>query len=123
MFQLFCLLIVLFIGLALRKADLDQCDETDEQTAPAGRGFSAKLSTSAAKPQKWAILDGLWLILSSTYLLYVSLFLWLNAVVSSFFYFQVRVYYLFNMCQCHYFLVDSFNFILFQSHFSVSQTF
>lgn len=72
----------------IRKADLDQCDEADEQTAPAGRGFSAKLSTSVAKPQKWAILDGLWLILSSTYLLYVSLFLWLNAVVSSFFYFQ-----------------------------------
>ena len=77
--------------LVLRTADLDQCNEASEQNVPASRGFSPKLSTSAAKPQLWAILDGLWLILSSTYLLYVSLFLWLSAVVSSFFYFQVRI--------------------------------
>ncbi|XP_021847059.1 uncharacterized protein [Spinacia oleracea] len=43
---------------------------------------------SPAKPQLWAMLDGLRLILSSSYLIYVSLFLWLGAVVSSFFYFQ-----------------------------------
>ncbi|KAL6977542.1 hypothetical protein U1Q18_026341 [Sarracenia purpurea var. burkii] len=72
----------------LRKADLDQHNEADEQIALAPRGSSPKLSTSVAKPHLWAILDGLWLILSSTYLLYVSLFLWLSAVISSFFYFQ-----------------------------------
>uniref|UniRef100_A0A5B7BNS0 ADP,ATP carrier protein n=1 Tax=Davidia involucrata TaxID=16924 RepID=A0A5B7BNS0_DAVIN len=71
-----------------RKADLDQHNEAVEKTAPALKGSSPTLSTSVAKPQLWAILDGLWLILSSTYLLYVSLFLWLSAVVSSFFYFQ-----------------------------------
>lgn len=60
------------------------------QTAPAAKAYSPKLSTLAVKPRVGAILDGLWLILSSTYLLYVSLFLWLSAVVSSFFYFQVK---------------------------------
>ncbi|CAO2825788.1 unnamed protein product [Amaranthus hypochondriacus] len=44
--------------------------------------------TSSAKPQLWVMFDGLKLILSSSYLIYVSLFLWLSAVVSSFFYFQ-----------------------------------
>nr|GMC65691.1 TLC domain-containing protein [Ipomoea batatas] len=44
--------------------------------------------SSTAKPQLWAILDGIRLILSSTYLQYVALFLWLGAVISSFFYFQ-----------------------------------
>ncbi|XP_057523373.1 uncharacterized protein LOC130803221 isoform X2 [Amaranthus tricolor] len=44
--------------------------------------------TSSTKPQLWVMFDGLTLILSSSYLIYVSLFLWLSAVVSSFFYFQ-----------------------------------
>ncbi|KAK2982428.1 hypothetical protein RJ640_026271 [Escallonia rubra] len=72
----------------MRKADPDQSDVTDEQTALASKGSSPRTSNFATKPQLWAILDGLRLILSSTYLLYVSLFLWLSAVVSSFFYFQ-----------------------------------
>ncbi|XP_044507360.1 uncharacterized protein LOC123226878 isoform X5 [Mangifera indica] len=72
----------------IREADSDQQNETDVQTAPAAKAYSPKLSTLAVKPRVGAILDGLWLILSSTYLLYVSLFLWLSAVVSSFFYFQ-----------------------------------
>ncbi|XP_010253144.1 PREDICTED: uncharacterized protein LOC104594525 isoform X2 [Nelumbo nucifera] len=49
---------------------------------------SPKSSTSAIKPKFWVMLDGLQLIMSSSYLLHVSLFLWLGAVVSSFFYFQ-----------------------------------
>ncbi|XP_007011255.2 PREDICTED: uncharacterized protein LOC18587428 isoform X1 [Theobroma cacao] len=73
----------------IRKADLDQQkDADDEQTASAVKVSSPKLTTSLVEPQLWAILDGLRLILSSTYLLHVSLFLWLSAVVSSFFYFQ-----------------------------------
>ncbi|XP_057979404.1 uncharacterized protein LOC131165524 isoform X2 [Malania oleifera] len=72
----------------IRKADPDQQNDADEQSSPVLRGSTPKLSTSAAKPQLWALLDGLQLILSSTYLLYVSLFLWLGAIVSSFFYFQ-----------------------------------
>lgn len=70
--------------------------ETDQQNEPDGRnmkkhnGSSPKTPTSEVKPQLGTILDGFWLILSSTYLLFVSLFLWLSAVVSSFFYFQVK---------------------------------
>ncbi|XAR66019.1 hypothetical protein NMG60_11012058 [Bertholletia excelsa] len=70
------------------ESDHNQHNEVAEENEPASRGSSPKLSTPTAKPQFWAILDGLRLILSSTYLLYVSLFLWLSAVVSSFFYFQ-----------------------------------
>ncbi|XP_031282458.1 uncharacterized protein LOC116141033 [Pistacia vera] len=71
-----------------RKTDSDQQSEAEVQSAPAAKASSPKLSTSTVKPRLGAILDGLWLILSSTYLLYVSLFLGLSAVVSSFFYFQ-----------------------------------
>ncbi|KAJ8478051.1 hypothetical protein OPV22_021778 [Ensete ventricosum] len=49
---------------------------------------SPKSVTHMVKTQPCMMLEGLWLIMSSTYLLYVSLFLWLSAVVSSFFYFQ-----------------------------------
>ncbi|KAJ1688812.1 hypothetical protein LUZ63_012967 [Rhynchospora breviuscula] len=45
-------------------------------------------STNKAKPDPWVLLEGFWLIVSSPYLLSVSLLLWLSAVVSSFFYFQ-----------------------------------
>ncbi|KAM3697693.1 hypothetical protein ACB098_06G132400 [Castanea mollissima] len=74
----------------IREADPDQQNEVhgDRQTAQPLKNSSPKLPSSMAKPQLWTILDGLRLILSSTYLLYVSLFLWLSAVVSSFFYFQ-----------------------------------
>ncbi|KAK4584008.1 hypothetical protein RGQ29_021944 [Quercus rubra] len=74
--------------LLYREADLDEQNEVrgDWQTAQPLKNSSTKCSM--AKPQLWTILDGLRLILSSTYLLYVSLFLWLSAVVSSFFYFQ-----------------------------------
>ncbi|KAH9767434.1 ADP,ATP carrier protein [Citrus sinensis] len=72
----------------LRKADSDPRSGTDGQTAPAAKVPSPRSSTSIVKPHLWAILDGLRLIFSSNYLLSVSLFLWLSAVVSSFFYFQ-----------------------------------
>lgn len=74
----------------IREADPDQQNEVDGdgQTAQPLKSSSPKSPSSVAKPRLWTILDGLQLILSSTYLLYVSLFLWLSAVVSSFFYFQ-----------------------------------
>ncbi|KAL3524046.1 hypothetical protein ACH5RR_016880 [Cinchona calisaya] len=72
----------------IRKADIDNLDAADEQTKPADERSSPALSSRAANPQFWAILDGLRLVLSSNYLLLVALFLWLSAVVSSFFYFQ-----------------------------------
>ncbi|XP_027158904.1 uncharacterized protein LOC113760500 isoform X2 [Coffea eugenioides] len=63
-------------------------DVMDSETEPADRRSSPRLSSTAANPQFLAILDGLRLILASNYLLLVALFLWLSAVVSSFFYFQ-----------------------------------
>ncbi|KAB2010054.1 hypothetical protein ERO13_D10G187300v2 [Gossypium hirsutum] len=75
------------------RADSDQQkdEDDDEQTVSALKVSSPKLTTSSVKPELWAILDGLRLVLSSTYLLHVSLFLWLSAVVSSFFYFQGHI--------------------------------
>ncbi|KAH0457480.1 hypothetical protein IEQ34_012795 [Dendrobium chrysotoxum] len=49
---------------------------------------SPKSPAFMAKYQLFVVLEGLWMIISSTYLICVSLFLWLSAVVSSFFYFQ-----------------------------------
>lgn len=71
----------------LRKADVSAAGE-EAQLESSARGSSPKSPSATAKNQLWAILDGLRLILSSTYLLHVALFLWLSAVVSSFFYFQ-----------------------------------
>ncbi|XP_027104186.2 uncharacterized protein [Coffea arabica] len=72
----------------IRKSDFDHLNTANEQTEPADRRPSPRLSSTAANPQFLAILDGLRLILASNYLLLVALFLWLSAVVSSFFYFQ-----------------------------------
>ncbi|XP_055829209.1 uncharacterized protein LOC129898621 isoform X3 [Solanum dulcamara] len=72
----------------IREADINQAEEAENIPGLTQRTTSPKSPASVAKPQFWAILDGLKLILSSTYLLHVSLFLWLSAVVSSFFYFQ-----------------------------------
>ncbi|XP_019052809.1 PREDICTED: uncharacterized protein LOC104594525 isoform X3 [Nelumbo nucifera] len=73
---------------SMRETDSNQYSVTDEKTKPALERSSPKSSTSAIKPKFWVMLDGLQLIMSSSYLLHVSLFLWLGAVVSSFFYFQ-----------------------------------
>ncbi|OAY38373.2 uncharacterized protein LOC110624680 isoform X2 [Manihot esculenta] len=75
----------------IRKADPDQQSKDDQMTSASFKVLCPKSPTSTVKPRFLAILDGFWLILSSTYLLYVSLFLWLSAVVSSFFYFQGRI--------------------------------
>ncbi|XP_024177972.1 uncharacterized protein LOC112183751 isoform X3 [Rosa chinensis] len=76
------------LSATILKAEPDQQNEPDGQTVQNIKGVSPKSSTPVVKPRLWAILDGFRLILSSSYLLYVSLFLWLSAVVSSFFYFQ-----------------------------------
>ncbi|CAN6330287.1 unnamed protein product [Urochloa humidicola] len=46
------------------------------------------LQSQKASPEIFVMFEGFWLILRSRYLIYISLFLWLSAVVSSFFYFQ-----------------------------------
>ncbi|KAL9331084.1 hypothetical protein ACSQ67_000694 [Phaseolus vulgaris] len=72
----------------IRKSASNDENKTEEiqkmEHTPRG---SPKSSTSVKLPI-WPIFEGLWLILSSTYLLHVSLFIWLSAVVSSLFYFQ-----------------------------------
>ncbi|KAG9454521.1 hypothetical protein H6P81_007425 [Aristolochia fimbriata] len=72
---------------SVKKAVQDEQTKVNNETEPEP-GASSLKSSSVLKPQLGAILDGLVLILSSNYLLYVSLLLWLSAIVSSFFYFQ-----------------------------------
>ncbi|AED90855.1 TLC ATP/ADP transporter [Arabidopsis thaliana] len=76
----------------LRGTDNDhQRERKQEATSPkvgSPKVASPKSPISTTRPQFWAILDGMRLILASPYLLLVSLFLWLGAVISSFFYFQ-----------------------------------
>ncbi|KAF5205633.1 TLC ATP/ADP transporter [Thalictrum thalictroides] len=74
--------------LSLREADPDQHVQVDIRRRPAHTGSPANSTISTTKPPIWVMLDGLRLIVSSSYLLSVALFLWLGAVVSSFFYFQ-----------------------------------
>ncbi|GJW31655.1 ADP,ATP carrier protein [Tanacetum coccineum] len=67
----------------------NETDHQDEKPIHKESSLRTASSTSAStKPRFWALLEGLRLIWSSTYLLCVSLFLWLSAVTSSFFYFQ-----------------------------------
>ncbi|KAK1415434.1 hypothetical protein QVD17_31215 [Tagetes erecta] len=49
---------------------------------------TASSAASVTKPRFWALLEGIRLICASSYLLQVSLFLWLSAMTNSFFYFQ-----------------------------------
>ncbi|XP_010423482.1 PREDICTED: uncharacterized protein LOC104708584 isoform X1 [Camelina sativa] len=76
----------------LRRTDNDhQSERIQEASSPkigSPKAASPKSPISTSRPQLWAILDGMRLILASPYLLLVSLFLWLGAVISSFFYFQ-----------------------------------
>ncbi|KAL0401103.1 UNVERIFIED_CONTAM: hypothetical protein Slati_4140200 [Sesamum latifolium] len=91
--SLFNLVLLVFPRFLLSvKADTGDINKTNEQSELAQRAASPRTSLSMEKPQMWPILEGLQLILSSAYLLQVALFLWLSAVVSSFFYFQVVMY-------------------------------
>ncbi|XP_076958271.1 uncharacterized protein LOC143633949 [Bidens hawaiensis] len=75
----------------LRKTEVDQQDEINEVDVTDHKKSSptaSKSTVDSTTPRFWALLDGFWLIWSSNYLLCVSLFLWLSAVTSSFFYFQ-----------------------------------
>ncbi|XP_022146843.1 uncharacterized protein LOC111015948 isoform X1 [Momordica charantia] len=65
--------------------DADHSQEKDDEGTSTLKGHSPK---STSNPHPWAIFDGMMLILSSSYLTGVALFLWLSAVISSFFYLQ-----------------------------------
>lgn len=71
----------------IRDADASHENDAEGLGTSAFKGHSPK-SNSTMKPHPWAIFDGMLLILSSSYLLCVALFLWLSAVISSFFYLQ-----------------------------------
>ncbi|XP_008810567.1 uncharacterized protein LOC103721951 isoform X2 [Phoenix dactylifera] len=76
------------VELSTTREDIqDQHTDAEEETSVLVES-SPKSLAHTVKPHLFVMLEGLWLIMSSTYLLYVSLFLWLSAVVSSFFYFQ-----------------------------------
>ncbi|KAL9230250.1 hypothetical protein vseg_005627 [Gypsophila vaccaria] len=66
----------------------DEKTEVNEDVSLMSKVSTSKIDASPATPQIWVMLDGIRLILSSTYLICVAIFLWLGAVVSSFFYFQ-----------------------------------
>lgn len=50
------------------------------------------IQSQKSKTEFFIMFEGFWLILRSPYLIYISLFLWLSAVVSSVFYFQVCLF-------------------------------
>ncbi|XP_076942889.1 uncharacterized protein LOC143612917 isoform X2 [Bidens hawaiensis] len=66
----------------------DEINEVDVHDHKESLPTASKSMVDSATPRFWALLDGFWLIWLSNYLLCVSLFLWLSAVTSSFFYFQ-----------------------------------
>lgn len=90
---------LIFGVVSVRRTDNDhQSERKQEASSPkvgSPKAASPKSPISTNRPQLWAILDGMRLILASPYLLLVSLFLWLGAVISSFFYFQVRQIFIF----------------------------
>ncbi|KAH9621993.1 hypothetical protein KSS87_015910 [Heliosperma pusillum] len=66
----------------------DEKTEVDGNVSSTEKRSTPKIASSPTRPQIWVIFDGIKLVLSSTYLVYAAVFLWLGAVVSSFFYFQ-----------------------------------
>ncbi|KAF2909150.1 hypothetical protein DAI22_11g005700 [Oryza sativa Japonica Group] len=72
-------------------AEQSQNTEADDEMSSlvTSQGSPSQVSEShKTKPEIFLMFEGFWLIARSSYLMYISLFLWLSAVVSSFFYFQ-----------------------------------
>lgn len=72
-------------------AEQSQNTEADDEMSSlvTSQGLPSQVSESQkTKPEIFVMFEGFWLIARSPYLMYISLFLWLSAVVSSFFYFQ-----------------------------------
>ncbi|KAJ1264709.1 hypothetical protein BS78_08G021300 [Paspalum vaginatum] len=60
----------------------------DDETSSLITSPRSTIQSQKSKPEFFVMFEGFWLILRSSYLIYISLFLWLSAVVSSVFYFQ-----------------------------------
>ncbi|XP_039824369.1 uncharacterized protein LOC120686255 isoform X2 [Panicum virgatum] len=65
-----------------------QNTETDDEMSSLVTSPTSPFQSRKASSEIFVMFEGFWLILRSPYLIYISLFLWLSAVVSSFFYFQ-----------------------------------
>ncbi len=79
------------------RAEQSQNTEADDEMSSlvTSQGLPSQVSESQkTKPEIFVMFEGFWLIARSPYLMYISLFLWLSAVVSSFFYFQVWFFYI-----------------------------
>ncbi|CAN6335368.1 unnamed protein product [Urochloa humidicola] len=76
------------VELSPTGAEIIQNTEADDEMSSLIASPRSPLQSQKASPEIFVIFEGFWLILRSRYLIYISLFLWLSAVVSSFFYFQ-----------------------------------
>ncbi|TVU27345.1 hypothetical protein EJB05_29950, partial [Eragrostis curvula] len=65
--------------------------EADDETSSLVSLHTPPFQPQKPKPQVFVMFEGFWLILHSSYLRYIALFLWLSAVVSSVFYFQGHI--------------------------------
>ncbi|GJN07171.1 hypothetical protein PR202_ga24976 [Eleusine coracana subsp. coracana] len=68
--------------------DQVQNTEADDEMSSLVTSPTSSFQSRKSKPQFFIMFEGFWLILHSSYLIYIALFLWLSAVVSSVFYFQ-----------------------------------
>ncbi|PAN40981.1 hypothetical protein PAHAL_8G007100 [Panicum hallii] len=69
-------------------AEKIQNAEADDEMSSLVASPSSPFQSRKSNPEIFIMFEGFWLILRSPYLIYISLFLWLSAVISSFFYFQ-----------------------------------
>ncbi|GJN28480.1 hypothetical protein PR202_gb16608 [Eleusine coracana subsp. coracana] len=65
--------------------------EADDEMSSLVTSPTSSFQSRKSKPQFFIMFEGFWLILHSSYLIYIALFLWLSAVVSSVFYFQGHI--------------------------------
>ncbi|CAN6325602.1 unnamed protein product [Urochloa humidicola] len=76
------------VELSPTGAEKTQNTEADDEMSSLVASPRSPLQSQKASPEIFVMFEGFWLILRSRYLICISLFLWLSAVVSSFFYFQ-----------------------------------
>ncbi|KAF8648805.1 hypothetical protein HU200_064504 [Digitaria exilis] len=76
------------IDLSPTGAEKIQNTEVDDEMSSLVASPRPPFQSQKASPDVFVMFEGFWLILRSPYLIYISLFLWLSAVISSFFYFQ-----------------------------------
>ncbi|RLM69856.1 uncharacterized protein C2845_PM17G00430 [Panicum miliaceum] len=76
------------VELSPTGAEKNQNTETDDEMSSLVTSPRSPFQSRKDRPEIFVMFEGFWQILRSPYLIYISVFLWLSAVVSSFFYFQ-----------------------------------